>query len=84
MPACPRAAPWATPICADGKSFMPLVREPRRHVLSQFTMCKYSQHMANHSEFPRDDMANATAGFDKWVRVAFVFCRRALLCAHNA
>ena len=27
VPACPRAAPWATPICADGKSFMPLVRE---------------------------------------------------------
>ena len=40
VPACPRAAPWATPICADGKSFMPLVREPRRpwkrYALSQY------------------------------------------------
>ena len=47
------------------------LREPRRHVLSQFTMCKYNpwgQRQTNHTTFPRDDMANATAGFGEWVR----------------
>lgn len=40
LPSCPAAAPWDTPLCTEGQSFLPLVREPSRpwkgEALSQY------------------------------------------------